>query len=176
MFVVVILLAIFALFKTEILSWAEEKYYSFQEDKEDLSQINERDYFSDFENSRYWEQKTFLLDKYAEDLGFIPAIDKQEKQFMVWRCGARRFSVDRKNNMVIGVVGDEWDDLVTQNGYVASGYSIKYGDQIIKNVDEETVIYFISGMLNLRKNDNLRDTTDDIRVDIEKYHIMSWAL
>lgn len=173
-FAMVLLLTVLMVFKEEIASFSEETYYSLKEDE--TMQFNDRNYLDDFRNDKYWDGDTFLLDDYLKELGFIPALRKQEGTSVVWRCGARRFSVDESGNAMIGIVGDSWDDLTAQNEYVEDGYCIKYDGHVVKNVSEETVLIVISSALNLRKNDNLRSVTDGVRCDIDEYHDEQWAL
>lgn len=170
MFVAVSLLATFVVFKVDILSLAKESWFSYEEDK--AAQVSEGGRLVDFQDETYWDGDTFFLSKYAEDLGFVLVSDEREGQSAVWRCGARRFAIDDDGNMWISVVGDEWDDLTAKNDYVIYGYSIDYGNGVIRNVNEETVLYFASSMLNLRKNDNLRDVAGAVRADIDNYHTM----
>ncbi len=169
-----VVVSVFTAFKTEILFWAEETYYSYKEG--DVNQADGRSVWNDFKNDAYWDGKTFLLDKYLESLGFIPAIRQQDEHFTVWRCGARRFSINDENDGMIGIVGDEWNDLTTKNNYVVNGHYVEYDGKIIKDVDEETIFYFISSLINLRKNDNLREVTDGVRADVDKYHTDGEAL
>ncbi len=169
----VVLLAVFVVFKDRIIFSAKELYYCWKEDK--TQQVSNHNYEEDLKNEKYWDGKTFLLDTYATDLGYIPAIKEFEPQLVngeklaIWRCGKRKFSIDSEKNTFIGIVGDEWDDLVTTTDYIDKGFSIRLSDIILDDVDEETVIYAISTILNLRKSDTLRDASDGIRWDLEDY-------
>ncbi len=170
----VILLAIFVAFQDRIVFNSEELYYSWKENK--TLQVGNRNYEDDLQNDKYWNGRTFLLDVYATDLGYIPAVKRFEPQLMngekltIWRCGKRKFSVDNKKNTFIDVVGDEWEELITTTEYVDDGFSIRLGDVVLNDVDEETVIYAVSTILNLRKNDSLRSASDGVRCDLEDYH------
>ncbi len=176
----VFLLAGFVAFETEIISFSKETYYSYKEDK--TQQFEMRNYEEDLKDERYWDGKTFLLDVYAVDLGFVPSLSRLEpelqngEKLVLWRCGKRRFLIDNDKNILIGIVGDEWGDLITKTEYIDDGFSIRFADVNIDNVDEETLVYAVSTILNLRKNDNLRDATDGSRVDIDKYYTNGQAL
>ncbi len=173
MFLAVVLLAVFVVFEDKIIFSSEEMYYSFKEDE--AQQVATRNYEEDLKNKKYWHNGTFLLDVYATELGYIPAVKKFEPELMngeklaMWRCGKRKFSIDKEKNTFIGIVGDEWDELITTTEYTNNGFSIRLGDVTLSNVDEETVVYAVSTILNLRKNDNLRDTTDGVFWDLEDY-------